>query len=36
VTLVAKGTDLAAIEAAIAQAAALIATQGVTPIPGEP
>ncbi|MBB5372038.1 competence/damage-inducible protein A [Acidocella aromatica] len=36
VALVGKGTDVAAIEAAIAEASALIAAQGVVPVPGEP
>ncbi len=36
VALVAKGTDPAALDAAIAEATALIAAQGITPVPGEP
>lgn len=36
VAIVAKGTDLAAIEEAIAQATVLIAAQNVTPVQGEP
>ncbi len=36
VALVGKGTDVPAIEAAIAEATALIAAQGVDPVPGEP
>jgi molybdopterin-biosynthesis enzyme MoeA-like protein len=36
VAIVAKGTDVAAIEAAIAQATDLIATLNVTPVQGEP
>ncbi len=36
VALVAKGTDTAALEAAIAEVAALIRAQGKEPVPGEP
>jgi molybdenum cofactor synthesis domain-containing protein len=36
VAIVAKGTDIAALEAAIAQATSLIAAEGITPIQGEP
>ncbi len=36
VALVAKGTDTAALEACIAEVAALIEAQGKTPVPGEP
>ncbi len=36
VAIVAKGTDIAALDAAIEQASALIAAQNVTPVPGEP
>ena len=36
VAIVAKGTDVPALEAAIMQATALIAAQGVTPVQGEP
>ena len=36
VAIVAKGTDMAALEAAIAQATALITAQGVMPVQGEP
>jgi molybdopterin-biosynthesis enzyme MoeA-like protein len=36
VTLVAKGSDIPAIEAATAETTALIAAQGVTPVRGEP
>ena len=36
VTLVAKGSDIPAIEAATAEATALIAAQGVAPVQGEP
>jgi len=36
VAFVAKGTDVAALEAAIAEATALLATQDVTPVQGEP
>jgi molybdopterin-biosynthesis enzyme MoeA-like protein len=36
VAIVAKGTDVAAIEAAIAEATTLIAAQNVAPIQGEP
>ncbi|MDE8344591.1 MAG: molybdopterin-binding protein [Acidocella sp.] len=36
VAIVAKGTDITALDAAIAQASALIAAQKITPIPGEP
>ncbi len=36
VAIVAKGTDVAALEAAIAEATQLIAAQNVTPVQGEP
>src|ERR1700735_776957 len=36
VAIVAKGTDVAALEAAIEAATGLIATQGVVPVQGEP
>jgi molybdopterin-biosynthesis enzyme MoeA-like protein len=36
VAIVAKGTDVAALEAAIAQATTLIAAQNVVPVQGEP
>jgi len=36
VAIVAKGTDPASAEAAIAEVTTLIAGQGITPIPGEP
>jgi molybdenum cofactor synthesis domain-containing protein len=36
VAIVAKGTDVAALEDAIAQATAMIAAQGATPVQGEP
>ena len=36
VAIVAKGTDVARLEAAITEATAMIAAQGVAPIQGEP
>jgi molybdenum cofactor synthesis domain-containing protein len=36
VAIVAKGTDLARLEAAIAEASSLIAAQGISPVQGEP
>jgi molybdenum cofactor synthesis domain-containing protein len=36
VAIVAKGTDIAALETAIAQATALIAAEGIDPVQGEP
>jgi molybdopterin-biosynthesis enzyme MoeA-like protein len=36
VAIVAKGTDIAALEAAITEVTALIAREGVTPVQGEP
>lgn len=36
VAMVAKGTDIAALDAAIAECSALIVAQGITPMPGEP
>ncbi|HEX7389339.1 MAG TPA: competence/damage-inducible protein A, partial [Acidiphilium sp.] len=36
VAIVAKGTDAVALDAAIAEAEALIAAEGVTPVRGEP
>ncbi len=36
VAIVAKGTDLARLEAAIAEASQLIAAQGIEPVQGEP
>ncbi len=36
VAIVAKGTDLAAVEAAIARVSDMIAEQGLEPVPGEP